>query len=449
MKKIFYLMLAVTAFAFVGCNDDEEPVQVLEIVKSDVGFTADGGNGMITVNTTEGDFKATTDKSWITIEGTGWDKADPYNKTVSYAVAPYDGALTRSGKITIVAGALTEEVTIMQVGSSFDMSVEPVAVDPAGQQVVEVPFDASSSAAPTVEIPADASWLHATVVEGAIQLIADLNYEAPRSTTITVKQSWKPVEIPVTQGVVNLVTIEHIETAKGAAYEVTITPTEYLPLAAPAWDVTTTYDWITIEKTAESFTVKLSENTTGKNRTGSISLTDGGEKVLRTITVSQGFLTPALFMGDWSMPCRGYNDAGQAADIVADISFGYDEESGSYYCVLGGFMIPVSYVETDTTAYITLESQPLGMVYNVYYIFLTLNSDNGYVIHQALPGYGIKFVFVNTTTLEVQPFNNPGWPEGGQTNGITFGAYSSSTPSSSTSAGNWDMFRNLTTLTRK
>lgn len=441
MKKIFYLMLAVAAFAFVGCEDDGEPLAELKIVRSDIGFTADGGSGAITINTTEANFTATSDKDWIVVGATA-------NNQVSYTVGPYDGALTRSGKITIEAGKLTEVVTIMQEGAFFDMSAESVAVDPAGLEAVEIPYDATSSAAPTVEIPADASWLRATVVEGAIQLIAELNYEAPRATTIVVKQAWKPVEIPVTQGTVNLVTVEHIETAKGSAYEVTITPTEYLPLAAPAWDVTTTYDWITIEKTAESFTVKLSENLTGKARNGSISLTDGGEKVLRTITVSQGFITPALFMGDWGMPCYGYDASGKAADIVADVTFGYDAEADMYYCELGGFTIPVNYVETDTDAYITLESQAIGRV-SAYYIVLTLNSSNGYILHQIKSGYGIKFVYVNATTLEVQPFNNPGWPEGGETNGITFGAYSSATPSSSSNLGNWDMFRNLTTLTRK
>lgn len=438
MKKIFYLMLAVTAFAFVGCNDDEEPVQVLEIVKSDVGFTADGGNGMITVNTTEGDFKATTDKSWITIEGTGWDKTDPYNKTVSYAVAPYDGALTRSGKITIVAGALTEEVTIMQVGSSFDMSVEPVAVDPAGQQVVEVPFDASSSAAPTVEIPADASWLRATAVEGAIQLIADLNYETPRSTTIKVTQAWKSVEIPVTQGVVNLVTVEEITTGKGAAYEVTITPTEYLPLAAPAWDVTTTADWITIEKTPESFTVTLSENTTKATRTATISLTDGGEKVLRTIPVSQGFMGYNFFLGDYTMPFDDfYGDA-----MTADVSIIAYEEGESY--IIDGLMFPVlaEYVETDTDAYISLTYQYVGKSGSYYVHFCpTLPGDS----FTWSSGVGMNIVYASSSQLR---FVDNGRHSSGVI-GFCVSAFSSATASSSGYLGNFENYDNLTTLTRK
>ncbi|MBQ1221205.1 MAG: hypothetical protein IIX78_01490, partial [Alistipes sp.] len=74
-------------------------------------------------------------------------------------------------------------------------------------------------------------------------------------------------------------------------------------------------------------------------------------------------------------------------------------------------------------------------------------SDNGYTLNQVVSGYGIKLVYKDSTTLEVKPYNNPGWPAGGYTNGIYISACTSNNPQ--TSAGAWDKFFNLTTLTRK
>ena len=64
-------------------------------------------------------------------------------------------------------------------------------------------------------------------------------------------------------------------------------------------------------------------------------------------------------------------------------------------------------------------------------------------------GYGIKFVYKDSNTVEIQEYNNPGWPAGGKTNGIVIGAYANSSLSSSTKLGTWDMFQDLTTMTRK
>ncbi|MBQ2728720.1 MAG: BACON domain-containing protein [Alistipes sp.] len=450
MKKIFYLMLAVAALGFVACNDDDVQPSSLEVVRSDIGFEATGGDGTIDLTTMGPDcyfegnhiLKATTNKDWITINATT-------ETTVNYTVAPYTGSLNRSGKIFITAGTMQQEVTILQNATTFDIEVREIEVDPSGQVATKITYETTSTSAPKIVIPEEASWITATMVDGGVEVRGDLNYTAPRTGTITIQMDWKPVEITVAQGTVNLISMEAIESVKASATEYTITPTEYLPMATAQWDVTTTDDWIYVEKTVENtILVKLEENGTGKTRTGTILLTDGGTTVLRTITVEQGFIGFPFFNGEWSMPCYGYNASGSAADIVADVAFEYDSQYDAYYFVAGGLYMEASYVETEDDAFMVVESQYLGKA-GSYYLFVTLNSDNGYAISSLAPGYGIKFVYKDSNTVEIQEYNNPGWPDGGKTNGIVIGAYANSSPSSSTKLGNWDMFRDLTTMTRK
>lgn len=437
-------MLAVAAFGFVACSDDDTQATTIDVVRSDIGFEAEGGNGAIEIrvsgdcNYCDQDVKVTTNKDWITIGETN-------QRMVNFSVAPSTESLNRSGKIFIKAGAIEQEVTILQKGTYFDIEVKSYELDPAGLVATTIEYVSNSGSTPEVIIPENASWVSAKVENGVIELIGTLNYEQPRTAKITVKMDWKPVEITLSQGAVNLVTMEAISTVKASAYEVTITPTEYLPLAAPAWDVKSNNDWITVEKAADSFTVKLSENTTGKTRNGSISLTDGGTKVLRTITVEQGIVGPGLFVGSWAMPCQGFNDAGQSADVVYDVTI--SQSSGNTY-IFNANALPLkaTYVETADDAYMIIEPQLLGRA-GSYYLFALLRSDNGYTLNQVVSGYGIKLVYKDSTTLEVKPYNNPGWPNGGYTNGIYISACTSNNPQ--TSAGPWDKFLNLTTLTRK
>ena len=54
MKKIFYLMLAVAAFGFVACSDDDTQATTIDVVRSDIGFEAEGGNGAIEIRVSGG-----------------------------------------------------------------------------------------------------------------------------------------------------------------------------------------------------------------------------------------------------------------------------------------------------------------------------------------------------------------------------------------------------------
>lgn len=430
MKKILLLLFAVPALVFTGCNDDDtQPEAALEIVRSDVGFDAVGGSGTIAVRTTATAIEALSTGEWLSV-----DSATP--SMVTYTVASYEGALDRSAQIIIRAGLLTQEVTITQVGAVFEMNADPITVDAAGLVASELSYDATTPSLPTVSIPSDASWLHATVENGKIKLLADLNYETPRSTSITVQQAWKPVEIVVSQGAVNLVEVEDITSRKSAAIDMLIEPTQYLALAAPDWSVRTAADWLTVEKSGEAFTVKADENDTGTSRSTTIELVAGSGKVLRTIPVSQGVLGYAFFLGEWTMPYTDFN--GEAQSAVVEF---VENEEGNGYLMNGWLLnnIEVAYVETENDAYLSLTAQYLGKS-GIYFVYIAPLFGE-YVTRQE--GVGMNFIYATNSTLtavdngvngEVSGFQIAGYAQEGED--LVY-------------KGGFETYDNLKTLTRR
>lgn len=430
MKKILLLLLAVPAFVFTGCNDDDTQSEAaLEIVRSDVGFDAVGGSGTIAVRTTAAEIEALSTGEWLSV-----DSATP--SMVTYTVASYEGALDRSAQIIIRAGLLTQEVTITQVGAVFEMNADPVTVDAAGLVASELSYDATSPSLPTVSIPSDASWLHATVENGKIKLLADLNYETPRSTSITVQQAWKPVEIVVNQGVVNLVEVENISSRKSAAIDMLIEPTQYLALAAPDWSVRTAADWLTVEKSGEAFTVKADENDTKKTRSTTIELVTGSGKVLRTIPVSQGVLGYAFFLGEWEMSYQNFDD-----EAVTDVIEFQENETQDGYLLNGLYFdgIEVGYVETEEDAYLSLTMQYMGKA-GSYYVYICPLFGTSLTWQE---GIGLNFVYTNDTTLKAVDNGVRG-----DVHGFQFAGFSSYPASSSGYLGGFESYKNLSTLIR-
>ncbi len=396
MKKILFLLLAVPAFLFTGCKDDDEHADVLEIVTSDIGFDATGGTGTITLKTSGAAVTATSDKEWLTIDQTT-------ASTVAYTVAGYDGALGRSAQITIASGSLSRNITVLQSGALCEISADPVNVDPAGLKATEIAFSSTAAGLPTVTIPEEVDWLHATVEEDKIVLTGELNLGDPRTTTITVSQSWKPaVEIEVTQKTIALLEAETIETIKADAKEVIIPVSEYMTQIAPDWEVTADAAWITLTKSDTDVTVTLTENDTKATREGSIVVTGAG-KTLYTIPVKQGPVNYDFFLGKWSVPA--YNMSMQKTVYTLSIAAvpampAYGIEAKTTYMITGlASSVLAYYIDDDEAPYLSLLFQALSQTS----LFVPLFQDEeGYLDFALEETAGMNFIYKNDQTLDIE-----------------------------------------------
>lgn len=342
MKKIYFIFfVSACSLAFAGCSDDDVPSDVLEIVSSDIGFDAAGGTGSIVLRTLGSAVNAVSDKSWLTITATTASK-------VSYTVAESSQALQRSAKITISAGTMSRVVTILQNGALFDISTQSVELDPTGQSPYRIEYDTSMASVPEVMIPQDAAqWLSATVENGKISLTAGLNYTGARSAVITITQGWKPVEITVTQEMVDLLDVKGLAFDRESA-TVTVTPTEYLALATSSWDVATDDAWIVLSKDGdEAFAVEVSENRTGSFRSGTIDLKSDSGEVLFSLNVSQKIYSYEFFLGTWTM------NYGSGQRVSVTLARDPDDVQG--YLMTGlRYNVHVGYEDRGETAALTI-----------------------------------------------------------------------------------------------
>lgn len=425
MKKIF-LLLALCTLAFTGCNDDDDPAtSVLEIVTSEIGFDAAGGTGKITLRTSVSTVKAVSDKNWLTIS-----KATP--ESVTYTLSENPEALQRAANITVSAGSESRVVTVLQSGAVFKISSDPVAVSPSGETASYIAYDTSLETKPKVSIPTDAKWLNANVEEGRIKLVADLNYTGARNTVITIEQAWKPVEITVTQEMVDLVDTKQIARDREAA-DIVVTPTKYLALASATWDVQTDDDWITLTKEADKFTVSLTENTSGALRNGTVKVVSGEGVVLMSIPVSQKIYSYEFFLGNWALV---YGDSNA---VLATISADPDGSKEFYIMTLNNFEVIVGYEDRGAVAALTIVSQFMGR-YNYQggqadiSLFPTTTSGSNFSTAEDI-GYDCIYVLNQGNDMLIPQANEATKKLGLTINGLIFAGQD-------TKSGDWINFGN-------
>ena len=120
MKKIIYAIFAGVLLVAVSCVEEESPETYLQIVQSDIDFDAAGGSGEILISTNAASVGATSDKSWVTVEGTS-------SESVRFSVASSDREFSRVADITITADGVSQTVTISQMGLIFDIASDELS----------------------------------------------------------------------------------------------------------------------------------------------------------------------------------------------------------------------------------------------------------------------------------------------------------------------------------
>ena len=437
MKKIIYAIFAGVLLVAVSCVEEESPETYLQIVQSDIDFDAAGGSGEILISTNAASVEASSDKSWVTVDGTS-------SESVRFTVSSSDREFSRVANLTITADGVSQEVTISQMGLIFDITSDELSdgleIAAAGGSVS---FTYSTTGQePVITIPETDNWLSCTVADGTVTLSAEVNLSgADRSTEVSVAAGWKTMSLSVSQARVPLLEQTEFEFSRDAVSQ-TVSTTEYVS-ADIEWSVLANDEWITAEKTPEGISFSFGENTTGALRTGTISMLDADNNVIETVTVSQRIYSYRFFLGTWALSVVEYDlntgeevegtyrvtlasdDAGTGYimtglpvynNYTAEIALGYDE-SGEIPVLswLGQICTGLTLSAGSTTVYVgclacTVETSfyygatmfGLNLIYNMN------EAEQGFIIEDngAMP----------SMTKEGQPAS-----------GFVFGAYTSST----------------------
>ena len=370
MKKIIYAIFAGVLLVAVSCVEEESPETYLQIVQSDIDFDAAGGSGEILISTNAASVEASSDKSWVTVDGTS-------SESVRFTVSSSDKEFSRVANLTITADGVSQEVTISQMGLIFDITSDELSdgleIAAAGGSVS---FTYSTTGEePVITIPEADNWLSCTVADGTVTLSAEVNLSgADRTAEVNVAAGWKTMSLSVSQARVPLLEQTEFEFSRDAVSQ-TVSASEYVS-ADMEWSVLANDEWITAEKTPEGISFSLGENTTGELRTGTISMLDADNNVMETVTVSQRIYSYRFFLGTWILTYVPYGSEQTATDIVTL----EEDEAGTGYVLTGNdvIYIPANLTYNDSEASLFWGAQYVGDYGQNGYIWWCPCTTNGY-----------------------------------------------------------------------
>ncbi|MDR1825571.1 MAG: lectin like domain-containing protein [Bifidobacteriaceae bacterium] len=271
-----------------------------------------GTSSSIKVVATYGSWEVTSSSDWITASRTYGSGGE----TLTLTAAPNPTGTSRSGQITIQAGSVYKSITVTQAASTLTMTPASWAAPNKGGTSSAIRVAATYG---SWELTAYPAWVTPSATSGA------------DGTTFTLTATPNPNgtlrtgPVTVTAG-----SLTRTFTVTQAAGTLTATPASW---AAPnkggtssairvaatygAWEVTTTFDWLTTSVTSgvdgATFTVTATPNPNSTARTGSVTLTAGS--LTRTITVSQAAATLTLSRTTWSV-----NRAGEGVSPLVTVT---------------------------------------------------------------------------------------------------------------------------------
>lgn len=188
MKQFSYIILLLSLF-LTGCeSDDNSGKSLLDLGIQEVTFEASGGNQEVTVPL-DGNWLATSDKNWCTLEKDGQKlmlKA-PLNLTI----AP------RTAVITVSEGNGEGSFTVVQAGSQFNVFPEKIYISSSGQRV---PLLIQGNVG--WQAQADEIWCHTNIQDGQLLISADTYKEekSARYAQVTIQVDGQVARIiPVIQ----------------------------------------------------------------------------------------------------------------------------------------------------------------------------------------------------------------------------------------------------------
>lgn len=276
MKRLYSfiaLIAAVTMFTACGSDDASyNATPTLEVTTADVLFEAEGGDGSIVLNTTN-TVTAATDASWLTLTVNG-------NKVIVTA-NPNISLEGRNAVIKLHAGNTEAQVTATQKSSIYGIPKQEYKIGDY-QATLDIPVTHTQP----VNVQSNTAWINATwnAESNKIEIVAENNDEAEsREGTITITMGEYSDEITIIQqGFLLELEKEEVE-VKNEAGTVSVNVNHSRDIET----VESQADWIkaSFNSKNSTLTCKVTANTTGWERIGTVIITSG--PVTRTLTISQ------------------------------------------------------------------------------------------------------------------------------------------------------------------
>ena len=262
-----------------------------EILRPTATTTANRPTIIVTSNTTWS--MPTSNVSWLTISN-----VSPFSRTGngSFIIdATANTGAQRTGTITVTGGGITRTVSVTQIGAQT-LSLSPTSVTLGrGSSHATIQVTSTTWQEPVTH----ANWLtisHVTPANrmgnGSFRINATANTGERREATVVVRGStglYQVVRVIQEAGAISLTTCRNLIHLAARANGTVINVTSNATWSVPASDS----NWLTVSQILPAnrtgngtFRIDASENNTGDDRSGEITITASG--ITRTINVWQG-----------------------------------------------------------------------------------------------------------------------------------------------------------------
>lgn len=332
MKRILLLFATISLVGITACSRNDTEDTALDIVSSEVDFTAAGGNGKIILNSIGVTVSATSSADWLTVDNVSSDK-------VEYTVGENSTLSTRSAQIAIKGGSLTRHVTIIQGDGRFSLERKELVIDPAATEPIPLAYRTTMETLPTLtDVP---EWLQATVTAEAIVFTPQVNLDGDRSADIAINCGWVTTMLKVTQGKAPLFEKSYI------AFEYNDKAPKALQLAGYASSITDlkfelpgNETWLSVANNNGALEVTPLEDNEYVSmpyvrRRAIVNVSDGsGTKLLGTVDVNQNvnYDDPHTYLGTWTMAWNTAHFDGSTHDYsgTSKVVFAESDTNGLY-----------------------------------------------------------------------------------------------------------------------
>lgn len=298
------LILSLTFTAFASCRDESDVDPYFSASEADIelqanGLSSDGQPGEFSLGANES-WTVTDKPEWVSINHLGGDRG----RFTMYVTATQNPtADDRRGYIELeLANGKPEQVSVFQhhVAEALSVSKTSISADILGRESGAAPLlKVKSNYAWTLTPAQDASWIKPSLTEGEageadITLHIEANdTKAPRTGMLTFASGHKSIEITVSQDATAFTSVSTSTISFSKAGDVTDKGdrAELTFHALEPWSVTANPDWLTLtpkegQAGAATLSLKATPNTTGADRTGTVTITSA-HGVKQTLAVSQ------------------------------------------------------------------------------------------------------------------------------------------------------------------
>ena len=432
------MAMSLAAFALAGCNKEEMESAYLEVVRSDVDFSAAGGTGEMQISTNAASVSAVSDRTWLEVTSSS-------TESVRFSVASSQEEFSRVANVTITAGGVSQEVTVSQMGLIFFLDQGSTSgvleLDPDGEPTV---LTYSANTSDGIDIQVSDTWLSVTLDgNGNMTFTPEVNFtQAERTATVSVSMGWKDMELTVSQAEAHILGTSELMLSRDADDDFTVDTPQWA--GSTAWTASTDADWISVTASDDGDAVfTFSENTTGTNRQCTIDFMYEG--ATETVTVTQRMWSYNFFLGEWTV--NSNTEMGPVPALLEEDIPGSTYTLWVYDSSFGSFPLTVTY--DDDTATLSLKTQYVsaleGIVTGYYFWWCALYG--GYVTWST--DAGMNFVYNMDEGNQALTGSDDGdYSNTDPITGFSLYVFDSQTASSGGLLGYWSRFSNMQSLTR-